>query len=69
MYCLVSFVFISFMQDLRFKNPFYVSPIVLASASHDNITHTLRDKSGGLYSNALNAWVEVRRLVIFLIVL
>ncbi|XP_015767022.1 PREDICTED: uncharacterized protein LOC107345789 isoform X1 [Acropora digitifera] len=48
----------AFCQDLRFKNPFYVPPIVLASASHDNITNALRDKSGGLYSNALNAWVE-----------
>ncbi|XP_074621554.1 uncharacterized protein LOC141880073 [Acropora palmata] len=48
----------AFCQDLRFKNPFYVPPIVLASASHDNITNALRDKSDGLYSNALNAWVE-----------
>ena len=55
------------MQDLRFKNPFYVPPIVLASASHDNVTNVLRDKSDGLYSNALNAWVEVRRPVILYI--
>ncbi|XP_015767027.1 PREDICTED: uncharacterized protein LOC107345791 [Acropora digitifera] len=48
----------AFCQDLRFESPFYAPPIVLVSASHDNITSALRDKSDGLYSNALNAWVE-----------
>ncbi|XP_067041439.1 uncharacterized protein [Acropora muricata] len=48
----------AFCQDLKFEIPFYAPPIVLVSASHDNITSALRDKSDGLYSNALNAWVE-----------
>ena len=56
------------MQDLKFESPFYAPPIVLVSASHDNITSALRDKSDGLYSNALNAWVEVRSPVIFYLI-
>ena len=67
-YVFVLLILFSFfyMQDLNFTEPFYVPPIVLASASHDNLTNALRDKSGGLYSNALNAWVEVRKLGPFL---
>lgn len=48
----------AFCQDLKFENPFYEPPSVLISASHDNITDAIRDKSDGHYSNALTAWLE-----------